>query len=289
MSKFTLGKAEISRVEEFTLPVDIADLVNDENFVEKHQSWLAPTFLDIATRKFPLVFQSYIVKLNNITLVIDPCVGNDKIRTSFDFINKLKTPYIERFEATGTRPEDVDLVFCSHLHCDHCGWNTKLRNGHWVPTFPNARYVFVRREVERWDPRRPEHQPNPLHLGVFEDSVQPIIDAGLADQVADRHFLTPDIEIEPAYGHTAGHSMLRLLSSGEEVFFVGDVFHHPLQILRPDADFGSSEDPGMAAATRRHLRERLAARNAWLVPGHFPKAGKITCGSEGEYGFNALI
>ena len=92
-------------------------------------------------------------------------------------------PYLENLAAAGVTPEVVDFVFCTHLHVDHVGWNTRLRDGRWVPTFPNARYLFGRREWEYWeerfqDPEAEEH----LH---YQDSILPVISAEQADFVDD--------------------------------------------------------------------------------------------------------
>jgi glyoxylase-like metal-dependent hydrolase (beta-lactamase superfamily II) len=54
--------------------------------------------------------------------------------------------FLQRLAAIGVRPEEVDLVLLTHLHADHVGWNTRLENGRWMPTFPNARHVFSRTE-----------------------------------------------------------------------------------------------------------------------------------------------
>jgi glyoxylase-like metal-dependent hydrolase (beta-lactamase superfamily II) len=101
------------------------------------------------------------------------------------------------------RPEDVDYVFCTHLHHDHCGWSTQLRDGRFVPTFPKARYLYVRREYERWDTRRPDHKPVDYNVGVFERSVLPIVEAGLADLVIDTHRLSSSVSIEPSVKRNA--------------------------------------------------------------------------------------
>jgi len=180
------------------------------------------------------------------------------------------------------RPDQVDVVFCTHLHCDHCGWNTQLKAGRWVPTFPNARYLFVRREVERWDPGRPGHRAVDYNVGVFEDSVAPILEAGLAELVEDRHAVCEVLTIEPAWGHTGGHSTLRYAERGDELIFTGDAFHHPLQVLDPTLHLEGCDDLEAAVATRRRLREALAARGAVMLPAHFPAphGGRVTGAGE---------
>src|SRR5690606_30321143 len=87
-------------------------------------------------------------------------------------------PWIERLATAGARPEDVDFVMCTHLHSDHVGWNTRLVDGRWTPTFPNAKYVFTRKEFDRWDNRRSDYVHRESEEFVFNDSVLPVVEAG---------------------------------------------------------------------------------------------------------------
>src|SRR3546814_4352176 len=68
----------------------------------------------------------------------------------------LRSSYLERLQSAGIRPEDVTHVLCTHLHLDHVGWNARLLDGRWVPTFPQAKYILSRRECEFWDTRSGE-------------------------------------------------------------------------------------------------------------------------------------
>jgi glyoxylase-like metal-dependent hydrolase (beta-lactamase superfamily II) len=287
MTEIQFGAARIQSIEEARQPTDIQLLTTDTALVSANAGWLAPTFLDLASNRFDLVFQTYLIRLEDAVVVVDPCVGNGKTRKMLEYFDHLDTNFLERFEATGVDVEAVTTVFCTHLHCDHCGWNTRLRAGRWVPTFPNARYIFVRREFDRWDPRQAGHQPVGYNEGVFEDSVLPVLEAGLADLVADHHRLGAGLSIEPAYGHTSGHSMLRLTSGVRDAYFIGDAFHHPLQILRPELDLGGCDNLADATATRRRLRARFAGTETLVIPAHFPVPGRFTL-SDGIHGFARL-
>ena len=274
MAVTSVGDAEIRRVEEMVVKVPLGGLCT-EAAVARHRDWLVPRFMD-EDGSAELVMQSWIIAVDGGIVVVDPCVGNDRPST-MPMFDRLKTPYIERFHATGIRPDQVTHVFCTHLHCDHCGWNTELRDGRFVPTFPRARYLFSRREHDRWGPRRAEYPLHDFMEGVFERSVAPVIEAGLAELVEGRHPLSTSLTIEPFYGHTAGQSVLHLASRGEEAYFAGDVFHHPLQLSEPELDIGGADDSAQAAESRLRLAGLCAERDALLIPAHFkaPHMGRV--------------
>ncbi len=274
---FNLGNLNISRVEELVSPVPVVTLGDCADLVRQQGSALSPNLLSADGGNFWLVFQTWILRRDGLTIVVDPCNGNGRDRPVFPRFHQLDTPFLESFEATGVRPEDVDVVFCTHLHCDHCGWNTRLKAGRWVPTFPRARYMFVRREVDRWGPNRGEHKVIDYNVGVFEDSVAPIIDAGLAELVDDQHAVSPGVSILPAHGHTMGHSILRVETGESPLYFTGDAFHHPFQVSDPRLNLGGCDDLDMAIATRERLRSTLADEEAVMLPAHFPAphAGRV--------------
>jgi glyoxylase-like metal-dependent hydrolase (beta-lactamase superfamily II) len=218
----------------------------------------------------------WVLQVDGKLVVIDPCTGNGRPHP-LPMFDRLETPFIERFCATGVRPQDVDYVFCTHMHHDHCGWNTELRGGRWAPTFPNARYIFLRREYERWDPNGANYRAVDYNEGVYERSILPIVEAGLAELVMDQHQLSPSLGVELAPGHTLGHAVLRLASRQEEACFSGDCFHHPLQLVEPAIQFGDCDDVDQAIATRRRIAALSLERGALIIPAHLPAphAGRL--------------
>lgn len=270
-----VGTAELKRVEELTCKMPLA-MFGADDLVARSRHWMLPAYAD-ADDNWEMVFQSWLVVVDGKVILVDPCTGNGRSFPDFPLAHMLDTPFIERLRATGFRPEDIDYVFCTHLHMDHCGWNTQLRDGRFVPTFPNARYVMVRREFDRWDPSRPGHQISLPNVGVFENSVLPVLEAGLAEIVDDTHQMTQSLSIQPAYGHTAGHSSLHLRSEGEDAWFTGDAFHHPIELAHPEIDCNTCEDFDATLATRRRLIAACLATDALLVPAHFaaPYVGRL--------------
>lgn len=268
MTVLTIGDVALQRVEELRIPNTIAHFTQDQALIEANRHWLAPHFLD-GEDHFDLVFQSWIFEADDRVVLVDPCTGNGKPHP-VPFFDQLDLPFIERMAETGYRPEDVDLVVCTHLHHDHCGWNTCLRGGKWVPTFPNARYIMQQREFDRWGKDSALHKPFDYNDGVYERSVLPVVEAGLADLVSGRHRLSPGLVAEPAPGHTIGHQMLHLTSADRQAWFTGDSFHHPIQLVDPDIPFGDAEDQAQVAALRVWLGELAADSGALLIPAHLP-------------------
>jgi glyoxylase-like metal-dependent hydrolase (beta-lactamase superfamily II) len=256
--------------------------------LERTKDWIKAPLIDVEKQTFKLIFHTFVLDTHGAKIVMDPCNGNDRERPGMPF-HKLNLPFMERFEATGHKPEDVDYVFCTHLHCDHCGWNTRLRGDRWVPTFPNARYLMVRKEVESADPSRAGYKSAAHTNGVYEDSVAPNIEAGLADLVDDNHRIRPGLEIVAAQGHSAGHAILKVAGDKGPVYFTGDAFHHPLQIADPHINMGVCDDPEKSLATRYALRDQLERESAYVLPAHFPApyGGRVVRKGE-DYRFQGL-
>lgn len=265
---FHVGAADIRRVEELSMKMPMAMFSLSDEQRARHAHWLLPDWVD-ADDNWDMVVQSWLVVHAGRVILIDPCIGNGRPLPGFPPFDMLDAPFIERFAATGVKPEDVDIVICTHLHSDHCGWNTMLRDGRYVPTFPNARYFMTQAEVDRWDPRRPGHRAVEANDGIFERSVLPVLEAGLADLIPADHAIMPGLAAHPAHGHTLGHIALNLMSDGEEAWFTGDCFHHPIELLEPEIDAGTCEDFAQTVVSRKRLIEAFVTSGALIVPAHF--------------------
>jgi glyoxylase-like metal-dependent hydrolase (beta-lactamase superfamily II) len=286
MSLFTVGQAKVMRVEETygpTYPVrDIFAECNEE-VLATHRHWLAPNHYDASSGLIKLSVHSWLLLLGKQKILIDSCCGNQKIKPGRPFWNMLNVPYLDRLAAAGARPEEVDFVMCTHLHHDHVGWNTRQSNGRWVPTFPNARYVISKPDFDYYLKIDADPKNEPAELGTFRECVLPIVEAGRAELVAGPHRLNDHLEILPAPGHSAGHVVFKLASLGEHAFFIGDVFHHLLQIYYPHWNFPKNSDADQARASRRGVLEQCAATGALVFPGHVgaPFVGRIEASATG--------
>jgi glyoxylase-like metal-dependent hydrolase (beta-lactamase superfamily II) len=253
MSTWTIGSVTVTRVEEHLgptgMPCEKYLTGFERDVLERHLGWLAPDHYSPQHDRFVTSVHSWLVRRGNLTILIDTCGGNHKERPFSPRFHQQNTPYLERLRAVGAAPEDIDLVLCTHLHADHVGWNTMLRDGRWVPTFP----------ASAGDPRH----------ATYDDSVLPIVQSAQAVLVDDGYDVTTGLSVEAAPGHTPGHVVFRLAGEGQRAAFCGDVIHHVLQVYAPHWNHMHDERPAEAAVSRRRLLESCAEQGSLLFPVHF--------------------
>jgi glyoxylase-like metal-dependent hydrolase (beta-lactamase superfamily II) len=265
MLTWKIGRVTITRILEleFPLPYDPAAPFMRDATPEalRAMPWLYPDFVT-EEGALRLSFHALLVDAPGMRLVVDTCFGNDRARSMPGDV-PLQTPFLAHMAEAGWPRESVDAVVCTHLHADHIGWNTMLEAGRWVPTFPNARYLIGREELDYWRTKESSAE----ELG---DAVQPVIDAGLVQLVETDHVLSPEIRLEPTPGHTPGHVSVMIESEGERGIISGDFLHHPCQIAHPDWRTMSDTDPDRAEATRHSVLERVTDRPVLFIGTHFP-------------------
>ncbi len=261
-----IGTVQVTRIVEiFPFQVPPTDLFSDADAsTVQRYPWLLPHHAT-ADGQIIFAFQAFVVKSGDHRIMVDTCLGNDKTREYAVFTN-LQTSFLEDLQTAGAPPSSINTVLCTHLHQDHVGWNTRLVHGKWVPTFPNARYLFGRTEWEHWTPRFTESSVQVQHL---MDSVQPVIDAGLVDFVSSEHRITDEVWLEPSPGHTPGHVSVRISSHGQDAVITGDVMHHPLQCAEPDLRTHFCFDHEQARLTRRAFLERYGDQRTLIIGSHF--------------------
>jgi glyoxylase-like metal-dependent hydrolase (beta-lactamase superfamily II) len=271
MTVFTIGQANITRIEEFYGPTyRPGDLFPDwgDEILAKHRAWLAPNHYDATSGLIKLSVHSWLLQIGKQKILIDACCGNNKIKPGRPFWHMLNTPYLERLAAAGARPDEIDFVMCTHLHHDHVGWNTQLKDGRWVPTFPNARYVISKPDFDYHQKLDADPQLGPAEFGTFRECVLPIVESGRADLVTGPHRLNDYLEIVPAPGHSAGHVVFKFEHSRARAIFIGDVWHHLLQVHYPHWNFPKNSDADQARISRRMVLEYCASSGALVLPGH---------------------
>ena len=274
--KWKVGAVTISKIVEiegaggtkFILPQATPDAVRE-------MDWLIPRY---ATEegKLRMAIQSYIVEAGKCRIVVDTCLGNDKQGRHIPIWNNLNTPFLYKMSEAGFAPETIDTVICTHLHVDHVGWNTRLVNGKWVPTFPNAKYLFGKTEYEFWS--NPALDDDQQRL-VFADSVKPVMDAGQAELIASETEVCEEISTFATPGHSPGHMSIRVRSEGEEAVLLGDVAHHPVQFEHLDWSSTFDSDAKASAKMREQLFGKLAGSGIRIFGGHFDPGYAVREGS----------
>lgn len=278
-TRFQLGDVTITRVEEvlekgfrreMLFPgIDLA--IYDEHPVLRD-------FYDAESGQVWSSIHSWLVQADGLNILVDTCSGNGKARAlpRFQRFHMLDLPFMENLGRAGLKAEDIDIVFCTHLHIDHVGWNTRREGDRWVPAFPNARYIFGRREFAHWtEGEGPGIFPE--NVAVIEDSVMPVVEAGLVEFVDDGDEIAPGLRVEAAPGHTPTQLILKHERPGSEFVISADCIHQPVQVYAPHLNSCFCEDQESARTTRRALLDYCADADALLLPMHFgpPHAGRI--------------
>ncbi|MDB5742450.1 MAG: hypothetical protein JWR68_765 [Polaromonas sp.] len=287
MKTFRIGQYHVTRIEEMLTPGFMPDFLFpdfESGIFDEHKLLSGARFWDEVSKKVMSSMHSWMIRDDRHTILVDTGCGNDKMRALplFARFHQLHLPYLDRLLEAGVRPEDVNLVICTHLHVDHVGWNTKLVDGKWVPTFPNAKYIFSRREFEHW--QSPAGQLSmPENMAVIADSVLPVIEAGQVEFINDGSKILEGLFFQDAIGHTAGHGLLKLESGRDAAIFPGDSLHQPMQVFRPDWNSRFCEMAEEARTTRRAVLDYCHDRNALLLPAHFgaPHGGYVRRHSAG--------
>lgn len=295
---YRIGDAAVTRIDEQTLNVFSRAALyprSDPAALERHRTTLGPGAVDAETGILIQSIHSWLVRTPRHTILIDTATGNDKHRPDVAVFDRLNEPYLARLAEAGVQPGDVDYVLLTHLHADHVGWNTRLAADRWVPTFPNARYVFSKCEqvhnealADGTIPEQPDPALGPMVrtplTGVYDDSVRPVIAAGLADLIEiDGEEYLDGLSFLRTPGHSIDHASIRLISQGEEALFAGDVMHHPLQVYELALASCFCEFPQAALTSRRWALEQAAERGATVFTTHFAEtsAGRVTRAGDG--------
>ena len=274
MLSWQVGAVKITRIVELELPVPSGP--GNPLFVEatpqslRAISWLYPNFVNDQDQML-LSIHALLVEAPGMRLVVDTCIGNDRPR-AITGGQPLAGAFLQSMAEAGWSRESVDAVVCTHLHVDHVGWNTMLQDGAWVPTFPKARYLIGKNEFAHWSAEGDDEQQV-----ILSDSVQPILDAGLAEFVEMDYRISPELRLTPTTGHTPGHVSVMIESEGETAVITGDMTHHPCQLAHPDWSPPFDSDPKAAATTRARMFAEWADKPILVIGTHYaaPTAGHV--------------
>ncbi|MEP0945116.1 MAG: MBL fold metallo-hydrolase [Rhizobiaceae bacterium] len=265
-----IGEIEVWRILEingpYLKPEELFPLNSEEvrDAIEAH----APDQLCPNSGGLILPIQGFLLKTPSHIVLVDSCVGNHKDNGHPDWNQRSGTRFLAALTAAGIGPEDVDFVLCTHLHTDHVGWNTKLEDGRWVPTFANARYLIPTEDNAHFC-----KNPGNSYL----QSVLPVIEAQQAEMVTSGHMLGDHITLIPTPGHTPGHVSVLLKSGEAEAIITGDALHTTAQCWHPEWQFKYDVDGEQAITSRRNLLEDASEANRRVLGSHFtlPSIGRV--------------
>src|SRR5215469_15304496 len=269
--KFSAGDLTIHRIIEQEVPFFPAlellpDLTPDR--LAENRDWMKKIRAIDDNDVLILCFQSYIIKTPHHTILIDSCIGNDKQRPGRpNWHEKKDDSYMSALKAAGLTVNDIDYVMCTHLHVDHVGWNTRLENGRWVPTFPKAKYVMADRELAYWTQKEKD---GPSGVPWITDSVLPIVEAKRAQIVKSDFTLNESIQFIPTPGHTIDHYSVLVGQPGHDALITGDMIHSPIQGKYPELGMRADYDSRQAGQTRRKVFERFCDTSTVMCVVHFP-------------------
>jgi glyoxylase-like metal-dependent hydrolase (beta-lactamase superfamily II) len=273
-----LGDVTVSRVEEMHGPIMPAGQFFPEmpaQFWQDYRDMLVPDHLSADAAMVHAAMQTWVLRSEGRIILIDTGIGNDKTRPAVEAWDHLTLDYLGNLARAGVHPEDVDLVINTHLHTDHIGWNTRLVDGEWVPTFPNATYLMPRIEFEYWNPSGNPDIAGGVNENAFEDSIAPVHAAGQVQLWETSHEIDSSLRLEAAPGHTPGASVVKLNSGGDRALFAGDILHTPLQVPHPNPGSCFDLDLAQSRETRLRLFGWAADNRALVLPAHLSGHGAL--------------
>lgn len=275
---FSAGDVSVIKVVDVIEPMSPKVLYVDKTRDDfaPHLEWLRPHFLDESSSML-LSIHSMVVQTRHHTVVVDTCLGNHKQDAGFPQWNNREGTYLEDLAAAGVAPESVDYVFCTHMHVDHTGWNTRLRDGRWVPTFPNAKYLFNQKEWDTWSTPRNDHD-----RAVLEQNLLPIVEAGQVQWVDGEWELDDAVRLLPTPGHTPGHCSVAVSSGSSRAVITGDMMIHPVQIAEPHWQQSADADKAQAAATRTAFVREHCDTDVLVLGTHFNTPTGVYIVSQGS-------
>ncbi len=276
-----IGDVEITRIVEVNGWEDDISMLWPDAAAEDIQKypWLLPHFAT-PEGKMIISFQCFVMRTPERQIMLDTCIGGDRQR-EFDVFTNMETSFLDDLAKAGFKREEIDTVLCTHLHFDHVGWNTHLVDGEWIPTFPNARYLFGKQEYEHWMHLK---ETNGYHdLNHMYDAVQPVVDAGLVDLIGIEHKVCPEITLRPTPGHTPGHVSIGIESKGKKAFITGDLMHNPVQLEEPHRIVRFDMDQAAGAQSREAFVADMANSDVLVIGSHFadPTAGYVVSDDDG--------
>lgn len=271
--RWQIGAVRVTAVVELHWPLRVEWMVTDATADALTElPWAFDDGFLSADGEMRIAVQMFVVESEGRRIVVDTCGGNQKSRHGIAAVfHDLHTDLPARMNAAGFPFDTIDTVVCTHLHFDHVGWNTTRDGDRWRPTFGSAQYLFSAADVAHWSARHDEN-----HAGAFDDSVQPVIDAGVMVAFDPPFAVTSEVSLEPTPGHTPGHTSVFIRSGGSTAVITGDMVHHPVQLARPYWRDVADVDHPLAGKTRAAFVDQVADSGIVVLGTHFAAPTAVT-------------
>lgn len=281
-----IGDIRVTRIQEYSAPSHDPKFLlpeMDQQALAENESWMAPNHWIPHMNKLIVTIQLWVVHAGSNIIVVDTGVGNFKNRQDIPRMHMLNNLILEWLEAAGAPPEKVTHVVLTHLHSDHVGWNTRWVDNRWTPTFPNAKYYIPEQDFRFCEQGKNKEEKIDVFGESFNDSVMPIVNEGLSVMIRPGMEIADCLQVEDAAGHSPGQVAFRIRSQGEEAVFSGDIFHSPMQIVKPEINSGYCIYPDVARNTRYEFLNKAADTGSLILPVHFgdPYCGYIRRNGQG--------
>ena len=204
----------------------------------------------------PTGLNSVLVRTGDKNILIETGIGNklpEKMAQIFGQPAKL----LERLNATGVAPEQIDIVINSHLHFDHCGWNTVRENGAIKPTFPRATYYVQEGEWKH------AHEGLRDSVSYLHENYDPLVESGQMRLLGGNQEIAPGVSVEVFPGHTRDLQGILIQSGGKTACYISDLIPTSMHL---DLNWVMAFDlyPVESVASRKRYYAR-AIPEKWLT------------------------
>jgi len=262
---FQLGTARVVVINVGELQFDLAESLNV--LPEERPDRYAALFAE----PLHVPVQCVYIELPNQSLLVD--AGSYELPPDSAFrIPGYQPPpgLLEQLASIGVQPDDIDHVIITHMHFDHYNGLLTTRDGDLELSFPHARHHMPRADWER--PQLQEALRNPTSLE--NRLLTTLTQRGLLDRSTGDVTLSNEVQIVPAPGETLGHQVVRVQSQGHNLYCVGDLYHHPVEVEQPEWMVHWAHAKTNLASKQKIVQAALA-ENALLIATHIPGVGRL--------------
>jgi len=273
MQRTTLGDFELTILSDGEYYLDGGTFFGVVPKVMWHRKW-APDEMN----RLRAGLNSVLIRGGEKTVLIETGIGNklnEKMRKIYGHKEKL----LKSFEEAGVSPEEIDVVINTHLHFDHCGWNTVYRDGKPVPTFPNAQYY-----VQEGEWKHGQLQTERDRISYISDNYNPLIESGQMTLLKGDQELLPGVSVRVYPGHTAHMQAVILESQGKKACYISDLIPTTFHL---DVAWGMAFDlyPLDTLNSKKKFYAEAVKENWLVLFTHDPKVpmAYVEKGEDGKY------